>query len=99
MTTIPNPLDSQRDELITLRIQRDFLQDQLNEIATAIYVRATIPCEDDVVGGVNELLDSWEQLYSEKVEGLRIQLATPSEMRKRFMDDEYRRRFGSDNGE
>lgn len=107
--TIPNPMDTQRDELILARIQRDYLQDQLNEIATALYVRATIQCENDVVGGVNKLLDNWKEVWEEKekAEGIVTEPDRLKELRERLevhklslpSTDELRQRFGDDNGQ
>ena len=73
MTTIPDPLDSQRAELALVRIQRDFLQDQLDDIATALSVRANITVTTNVADAVNELLDNWEEIHAEKAEGVRLQ--------------------------
>lgn len=110
MTTIPNPLDAQHEELVIARLARDMALSELDEIATALYVRANITVTTDVIDAVNELLDDWEELYAEKakaewkatdsdklkelrerLESHKLQLATPDEMRKRFM--------GGDNGQ
>ncbi len=62
MTTIPNPLNAQHEELVIARLARDMALSELEEIATALSVRANITVTTDVADAVNELLDSWEEM-------------------------------------
>lgn len=100
--TISNPMDSQREELILARLQRDHLQYQLDEIATALYVRADIECENNVPGGVNELLDNWEEMCEREAQRNVDELRDQLKLHKTPLNapDKFRTRFfGGEDGE
>jgi len=107
MTTIPNPMDTQREELAVARIARDMALNELEEIATALYVRANISVTTNVADAVNKLLDSWEEMYAEKAKVFRQESEQRlNELHERLKEhkaslvrpDELRKYFGGEDG-